>query len=193
MPCCCPAAAGLLLHETAAAQHKCHLPKQRRMPQPRPPSCPPVAPPMGIRVLGMQFVGFLAPRKIQTGRDATECSQAKLNTRFPSLSLSFQKLCSKLSASQRLARIDSWFISTKHCGLRDKVLSHPLHFLPQLRPGLSQYPLEMMLSDDSILSPTERTSVLRLLYPEMSESREPGLTPINTAAVTCPTGQSKES
>lgn len=140
----------------------------------------------------MQFVGFLAPHEIQKGRDETECSQAKLSTSFPSLSLSFQKLCLKLSASQRLARTDSWFISTKYGGPRDKALSHPLHILPQLHPGLSQYPLEM-LSDDSILSPTERASVLRLLYPEMPESREPGLTPINTAAATCPTGQSKES
>lgn len=83
-------------------------------------------------------------------------------------------------------------MSAKHGILGDKVPSHPLHFLPQLRPGLSHYPQEM-LSDSSVVSPTERASVLHLLYPEMPESREPGLTPINTAAVTCPVDQPKES
>lgn len=127
------------------------------------PSSPSVAPPTGILLLGRQLVGFLAPLKIQKGRDETECSQAKRNTRFPSLSLSFQKLCLKLTASQHLARIDSWFINCQAQRLvRETRCCFTLHFLPQLRPSLSQYPLEM-LSDCSILSPTERASVLRLL------------------------------
>lgn len=49
------------------------------------------------------------------------------NTPCPGLSHPFQKLCLELTASQRLARIDSWFISIKQGILGGKVLSHPLH------------------------------------------------------------------